>query len=107
MRLHAYVLAGDPAWIRQGIGSFYGLVDRIVVSYDADGLSWSGHPLSTEESLDRIAAADPDGKVVLHPGRFSNPDLMAMWQRRRSGRTHWMRHPKAPTGCCSWTRTRW
>ena len=79
MKLHAYVLAGDPAWIRQGIGSFYGLVDRIVVSYDADGLSWSGNPLSTEESLDRIAAADPDDKVVLHPGRFSNPDLMAMW----------------------------
>jgi hypothetical protein len=79
VKIHAYVLAGDPAWIRQGIGSFYGLVDRIVVSYDVDGLSWSGHPLSTEESLARIAAADPDGKVVLHPGRFSNPELMAMW----------------------------
>jgi hypothetical protein len=79
VKIHAYVLAGDPAWIRQGIGSFYGLVDRIVVSYDAEGLSWSGHPLSTEESLARIAAADPDGKVVLHPGRFSNPELMAMW----------------------------
>ncbi|WP_426323443.1 hypothetical protein [Microbacterium sp. E-13] len=79
MKLHAYVLAGDPAWIAQGIGSFYGLVDRIVVSYDADGLSWSGHPLSTEESLSRIAAADSDGKVVLRPGRFSNPELMAMW----------------------------
>ena len=79
MKIHAYVLAGDPAWIGESIGSFYGLVDRIVVSYDADGLSWSGHPLSTAESLSRIAAADPDGKVVLRPGRFSNPELMAMW----------------------------
>lgn len=79
MKLHAYVLAGDPAWAGQSIGSIYGLVDRIVVSYDAEGLSWSGHPLSTEESLARIAAADPEGKVVLHPGRFSNPELMAMW----------------------------
>ena len=79
MRIHAYVLAGDPAWVRQSISSYSSLVDRIVVSYDADGLSWSGHPLSTDESLARIVAADPDGKVVLHPGRFSNPDLMAMW----------------------------
>lgn len=79
MKLHAYVLAGDPAWIPQSIGSFYRLVDRIVVSYDEQGLSWSGHPLSTEKSLSRIAAADPDGKVVLRPGRFSNPELMAMW----------------------------
>ncbi|MGN6219647.1 MAG: hypothetical protein ACTHNQ_09085 [Microbacterium sp.] len=79
MKIHAYVLAGDPAWIEQSIGSFYGMVDRIVVSFDADGLSWSGHALSTEESIARIAAVDPDGKVVLRPGRFSNPDLMAMW----------------------------
>jgi hypothetical protein len=79
VKLHAYVLAGDPAWIPQSLGSFYALVDRIVVSYDADGLSWSGDPLSTRESLERITAADPDGKVLLRPGRFANPELMAMW----------------------------
>lgn len=73
MRLAAYVLAGDPAWIPQSLGSYSHLVDRIVVSYDRHHRSWSGNPLSVEESLRRIAAADPDGKVVLLPGTHSDP----------------------------------
>jgi hypothetical protein len=68
MLLNAYVLAGDPAWIEQSIGSYYEHVSRIVVSYDESGRSWSGAPLSVDESLRRIAAVDPDGKVVLLPG---------------------------------------
>ncbi|MGR0318707.1 hypothetical protein [Agromyces sp. ZXT2-3] len=68
LRLNAYVLAGDPAWIGQSLGSYYDLVDRIVVSYDRSHRSWSGHPLSVQESLRRIAAADPEHKVVLLPG---------------------------------------
>lgn len=68
MRLNAYVLAGDPAWITQSIASYYDHVSRIVVSYDQSGRSWSGAPLSVDESLRRIAAADPQGKVVLLPG---------------------------------------
>ncbi|RXZ50146.1 hypothetical protein [Agromyces binzhouensis] len=68
MRLNAYVLAGDPAWIAESLGSYYPLVERIVVSYDRSHRSWSGHPLSVEESLRRISALDPEGKVVLLPG---------------------------------------
>ncbi|MBM7502747.1 hypothetical protein ACFPER_04645 [Agromyces aurantiacus] len=67
-RFNAYVLAGDPAWIATSIGSYYDMVDRIVVSFDRTHRSWSGHPLSVEESLRRIQAADPEGKVVLLPG---------------------------------------
>ena len=37
---------GDPAWIAQSIGSYYHLVDRIIVSYDRSGRSWAGHPFS-------------------------------------------------------------
>jgi hypothetical protein len=73
MRLHAYVLAGDPAWIPQSIGSYYHLVERIVVSFDRSGRSWSGAPLSIDESLRRIAAADPEGKTVLLPGDHADP----------------------------------
>lgn len=68
MRLNAYVLAGDPAWIPQSIGSYYDHVDRIVVSFDRSRRSWTGAPLSVDAALSRIAAADPDGKVVLLPG---------------------------------------
>lgn len=67
-RLNAYVLAGDPAWAEVSIGSYYAMVDRIVVSFDRSHRSWSGHPLSVEASLERITAADPDGKLVLLPG---------------------------------------
>ncbi|GAA2032769.1 hypothetical protein GCM10009819_16030 [Agromyces tropicus] len=68
IRLNAYVLAGDPAWIEASIGSYAALVDRIVVSYDRSHRSWSGHPLSVDESLRRIAAAAPEGTVELLPG---------------------------------------
>jgi hypothetical protein len=73
MRLNAYVLAGDPAWIEQSVQSYYGLVDRLVVSYDRSHRSWSGHPLSVQESLSRLQAIDPDGKLVLLPGDHTDP----------------------------------
>ncbi len=78
MKLHAYVLAGDPAWIAQSIRSYYGIVDRIVVSYDRSGLSWSGAPLSVDESRRRLEVADPDGKMVLLPGDYADPSRAAM-----------------------------
>ncbi len=74
MRVHAYVLAGDPAWAGESIASYYGMVDRIVVSFDRHHRSWAGHPLSVEESLRRIRAADPDGKTVLLPGEYADPE---------------------------------
>lgn len=74
MRLNAYVLAGDPAWIEQSIASYYDDVSRIVVSYDASKRSWSGAPLSVDEALRRISAVDPDGKVVLLPGDHVGTD---------------------------------
>ena len=83
MKIHAYVLAGDPAWIGEAIGSFYGLVDRIVVSYDADGLSWSGHPLSTADPGAFLAAietaAGRAASAVEYPARV-------LYARARSGR---------------------
>jgi hypothetical protein len=78
MRLHAYVLAGDPAWAGHSVSSYYELVERIIVSYDASGRSWAGHPLLVEESLDRLLAADPDGKMVLLPGNHANPARLAL-----------------------------
>jgi hypothetical protein len=86
VRLNAYVLAGDPAWIPESLGSYYGAVDRIVVSYDRNGRSWSGARLSIEESLRRIAALDVDKKTVLlagdHADASRNPVRVETIQRQ-------------------------
>lgn len=78
MRVSAYVLAGDPAWIPQSLQSFYSLVDRIFVSYDRSQRSWSGARLSVQESLARIRVADTDGKTVLLPGDYVDPSQFPM-----------------------------
>lgn len=78
LKLNAYVLAGDPAWIPQSVGSYYDLVDRIFVSYDRRGRSWSGAPLSVDESLARLRAADTDDKVVMLPGDHADPSRFTM-----------------------------
>ena len=86
MRLNAYVLAGDPAWIEQSVASYYPLVDRIIVSFDRNHRSWSGQPLSVAESLARLEAVDPDGKVVLLPGDhadLSRPTLDTETEQRQ------------------------
>ena len=108
MRLNAYVLAGDPAWIPESIGSYYGLVDRIVVSYDRAGRSWSGAPLSVA-GVPRAhpVAADPDGKVVMLPGDHADPDRDSRCvSRPSSGRPRSTPPPRGRTGLSSSTPTR-
>ncbi len=73
MRINAYVLAGDPAWVEQSIASYYRLVDRIIVAFDSDGRSWSGLPMAVDESLERLRRADPLQKMVMMPGQFADP----------------------------------
>jgi hypothetical protein len=70
MKLNAYVLAADPAWIEESIAGYYPHVDRIIVSFDETGTSWTGHPLDPTEAVSRLKALDHQGKIVLAPGRF-------------------------------------
>ena len=74
MRLNAYVLAGDPAWATESLRSYYHLVDRVVVSFDRNHRSWAGHPLDVDESIAALRAADPEDKIHLLPGDFSDPE---------------------------------
>ncbi|PFG32365.1 hypothetical protein [Sanguibacter antarcticus] len=78
MKINAYVLAGDPAWTAESVGSYYSFVDRLVVSYDEENLSWSGHELEVPEALRRLTACDPQHKIVPLPGRYSAPDRFAL-----------------------------
>ncbi len=72
VRLNAYVLAGDPAWIPHSVGAYYDLVSTIVVSYDRRHLSWSGASLSVGAALDRLRAVDTEGKMRFLPGDHSD-----------------------------------
>lgn len=74
MRLNAYVLAADPAFLTASLRAYYPTVDRIVVSFDQDHRSWSGRPLPVAECLAAVRALDVDGKCTLAPGAYSRPD---------------------------------
>lgn len=78
MRLTAYLLAGDPAWVADSVASYYDLVSRIVVSYDRSNRSWSGKDLRVPESLERIRSVDVAGKVVELPGAYCDPDRFTL-----------------------------
>lgn len=86
MRINAYLMAADPAWIEASVSSYYALVREIVVSYDEDGLSWSGTPLELGECLERLARCDPGRKMRFCPGHYarkdSNPMVNDTFQRQ-------------------------
>lgn len=70
MKLNAYILLGDPSFLTASVGAYYARVDRIVVSYDAAGRSWTGTPLPVEEALARVRALDTEGKCDFRPGEY-------------------------------------
>ncbi|GAB6859010.1 hypothetical protein [Microbacterium xylanilyticum] len=74
MRVTAYVLVADPAFLRESIRAYYDRVERIVLSYDETSTSWTGTPLPVAECLRLIEEVDPDGKCVHAPGRFARTD---------------------------------
>jgi hypothetical protein len=78
MRVSAYVLAADPAFLAASVRSYYPLVDRIVVSYDSSGRSWSGVPIPVEACFGELTAVDPEGKLEFVPGDFSLPTKAPM-----------------------------
>ena len=55
--------------------SYYDLVERIVVSYDADGLGWTGAAVDVEQCLGRLRAIDRDSKMEFRPGHFARPEF--------------------------------
>ena len=86
MRLKAYVLAADPAWIEEGVLSYYDAVEEIIVSYDQNHRGWTGAPINVDECLRRLAAIDRDKKMRLCPGDFvrhDNQPLMGETHQRQ------------------------
>jgi hypothetical protein len=75
VRINAYVFAADAEFVEQSVASYYDLVDRLVVSYDASGRAWNGVPLDVEDCLGRLRGLD---KVELLAGSFCRPELAPM-----------------------------
>jgi hypothetical protein len=78
MRIAAYILAADPAWIEASVLSYYDHVDRIVVSFDENRTSWTGTPLGVDECLARLRAIDRDSKMEYCPGHYARLDHKPM-----------------------------
>jgi len=85
MKLNAYILAADPAWIEASVLSYYDVVDRIVVSYDETSISWTGAPIDVEQCLQRLRAIDSAGKFDYRPGHFAR---QAFFDRPMENDTH-------------------
>jgi hypothetical protein len=88
LRLGAYLLIGDPAFLEQSLRSLYAITDRIVVVFDQDGLSWTKRPLPVEDCLSVVERLDIDGKVTRLPGNFHDtglPPLEAETVERNAG----------------------
>ncbi len=70
VRLNAYLLLADPAWIEASVLSYYDLVDSIIASYDEQGVGWTGRPIETAECIQRLERIDHAKKIRLVPGRY-------------------------------------
>ena len=88
MTFAAYICLGDPAWIEASVMSYYPYVDKIIATYDCDGLSWAGPKIDVDVCIQRLKAIDLQNKVEFVAGRFSvaanydNPMLSETMQRQ-------------------------
>lgn len=74
LRLGAYVLPGDPVWLRSSLERYYEYLDDLVVLVPQDGLSWSGRPLPVDECRDIVAGVDTRGIRREVSGHWVDPD---------------------------------
>jgi hypothetical protein len=70
MRLAAYLLAADPTWIERSVRAYYDQVEEILVSYDEDGIGWSGSRIESEDSIARLRAIDVANKMRFVGGDY-------------------------------------
>ena len=78
MRINAYILAADPAWIEASVLSYYDLVNEIIVSYDKNSRSWTGLPILVNECLDRLRKIDRSKKMRFCPGEYARLNFEPM-----------------------------
>jgi hypothetical protein len=70
--LGAYVLTGDPEWLRSSLEHYYDELDDLVVLVPADGCGWTGDPLPVDECLQIVRTVDRRGIHRVVEGRWRN-----------------------------------
>ncbi|MEI6872064.1 MAG: hypothetical protein WCL08_07255 [Verrucomicrobiota bacterium] len=85
MKIKAYILCADPAWLQQSVLSYYDVVSEIVLIADKNGLGWSGVSMPSRDCIKAALAVDRKKKMRVLEGDFSNPsgNLMACETRQR------------------------
>lgn len=77
-RLSAYLLLGDPRWIRSSVLSYYHAVDRIVALSDSDGNGWNGAPLPIADCVGELRELDTERKIVFYERPLVRPGVHPM-----------------------------
>ncbi|WP_265447911.1 hypothetical protein [Flexivirga meconopsidis] len=85
-KLGAYILPGDPTWLRSSLTRYYDRLDALVVPVPTDGLGWTGRPIPVQECLRIVREVDHRGLLRIVPGRWATPDapLRADTAQRRA-----------------------
>jgi hypothetical protein len=78
VKVNAYILLGDPRWIRESVNSYYPLVERIFALADNESRGWDGRPLPVRKCVDLLKEVDPLGKVEIIRAPIVNPNFHPM-----------------------------
>lgn len=86
-RLGAYVLPGDPVWMRSSLRRYYDLLDDLVVLVPRDGTGWTGRRIPVESCLKIIDAVDRRRIARYHYGQWTDREqpMKADTSQRQAG----------------------
>lgn len=87
VRLGAYVLTGDPTWLRSSLVRTYRYLTDLVVLVPEDGLGWAGRPIPVDQCVAAVRELDTRGIARFVSGRWTDPadPLAADSAQRRDG----------------------
>ena len=71
-RLGAYILPGDPVWMRSSLRRYYDLLDDLVVPVPRDGTGWTGRKIPVDDCLGIVAELDRRRIARYHYGQWTN-----------------------------------
>lgn len=87
LRVGAYLLPGDPVWLRSSLRRYYDLLDDLVVLEPVPATGWTGRPLPVHECLHIIAEVDVRGIARRVTGHWEDRDepMRAETAQRQAG----------------------
>ena len=78
MKIHAYIMVADPAWIEASVLSYYDIVDKIVISTDENARSYMGTTLDLDACFRRLRLIDPEGTFEYLSGHYARSEHTPM-----------------------------